>query len=59
MLGPVVDPIQWEIYEINSGGERRWREVERKRSRNLMVKVLSCENSRWRICWWIKISGSW
>ena len=22
-----------------------------------MDRVLSCGNSRWRICWWIKISG--
>ena len=33
-------------------------EIERWRSRNLMVRVLSCGNSRWRICWRIKINGS-
>jgi len=24
LLGSAVDPIQWEIYEIDSVGERRW-----------------------------------
>ena len=29
LVGPVVDPIPWEIYEIDFGRERRWRAMER------------------------------
>ena len=29
LLGPEVDPIQWEICGIDSCGERIWRAVER------------------------------
>ena len=29
LLRPMVDPVQWEICEIDSSGERRWRVVER------------------------------
>jgi hypothetical protein len=29
LLGPEVDPVQWEICGIDSCGERRWRAAER------------------------------
>ncbi len=28
-LGPMLSLVQWEICEIDSGDERRWRVVER------------------------------
>jgi hypothetical protein len=39
--------------------EKKWQAIRRWRSRSLMGKFLSCGSSRWKICWWTKISGSW
>jgi hypothetical protein len=43
------------IFQVKRNGNQfeKWK----WKSRSLMGKVLSCGSSRWKICWWIEISG--
>jgi hypothetical protein len=57
-LGTVISLVTVGDLRYCFSGEKKWQAIRRWRSRSLMEKDLSCGSSRWKIFWWIEISGS-
>jgi hypothetical protein len=58
-LGTMISLVTVDIYGIDVSREKKWRSIQKWILRSLMGKFLGCGSSRWKICWWTEINGSW